>query len=279
MTAAVDHEQLRNWIVEHGPVVVACSGGIDSLLLATVAHRSDPRTVVAHTLTAAVPTDATERVHERAIAEGWDLRIVRSAEFDDEAYLSNPTNRCYHCKTHLYDAIDGLAAAGVAIGATVVSGANVDDLGEYRPGLAAAEEHHVRHPYVELGITKERLRAVARSLGSPDAELPASPCLASRLYTGTRVTPDRLRAVESGEAVLRAVGLPVVRCRLREADVLVEVPDADRPLVTEAVLAEVAAAMRLAEPTIRSVTLDDAAYRPGRAFVGAVPVELQGVRR
>ncbi len=278
MTAADDLRALERWFLTHGPVVVACSGGVDSLLLATVAHRVDRRTIVAHTLTAAVPTDATARVRARAETEGWELQVVRSSEFDDEAYLSNPTDRCYHCKTHLYDAIQGLTGTDVARERTIVSGANVDDLGEYRPGLVAAEEHEVRHPYVELGVTKERLRAVARLLGSVDADLPASPCLASRLYTGTRVTPTRLRAVEAGERVLRSAGLTVVRCRLRESEVLVEVPAQDRATVTDAMLVEVAAVMRGVEPTIGTVRLDEADYHPGRAFTGAVRVELQGVR-
>ncbi len=278
MSATADLTALESWFAAAGPVAVACSGGVDSLLLATVAHRVEPTTRIVHTVTAAVPADATARVRARAGEAGWRLELVRSSEFDDERYLSNPTDRCYHCKTHLYDAIDGLVAAGAVRGATVVSGANLDDLGEYRPGLVAAEEHDVRHPYVELGITKARLRAVARLLGSDDAELPASPCLASRLYTGTRVTEERLRAVEAGEAVIRSAGMPVVRCRIRGDEALVEVPSDDRHRIDDELLAAVAEAMRAAEPTLRSITLDDAAYRPGRAFVGAttapIPVTL-----
>ena len=253
--------------------VVACSGGIDSLLLAHISHRHDSTaTVVAHTVTPAVPGDGTARVVSHAEAQGWTLHTVRSGEFDDEAYLSNPTDRCYHCKSNLYDALgelrDSLPESDDAV---ILSGANVDDLGDYRPGLAAAAERGVRHPYVEAGVTKAEIRAMARHLGLAEADLPASPCLASRLYTGTRVTPSRLRAIEAGEALVRErAGVSVVRCRVRDDAVLVEVPASQRDLVDARLLAGIADTMTSIEPSIASVQLDDAEYRPGRAFVGAV---------
>ncbi len=280
MSARPDPEaassRLRSLLATVPRRVVACSGGIDSLLLATVAHREDPAaTVVAHTVTPAVPDDATERVVDHARREGWDLVIVRSREFDDERYLANPTDRCYHCKRNLYAAIDEVrehraAAPGGGGGERILSGANLDDLGEYRPGLVAAAEHDVAHPYVEASISKSEIRAMARRLGLAEAELPASPCLASRLYTGTRVTASRLGAVDAGERALRELlGVDVVRCRIRGTAVLVEVPAGDRHLVDGAALDAVAAAMRAVEPEITTVGLDDEAYRPGRAFVGA----------
>jgi uncharacterized protein len=249
--------------------IIACSGGIDSLVLSVVAHRAAPSsTVIAHTVTPAVPGDGTARVVDYASREGWDLRIVRSGEFHDEAYLANPVDRCYHCKTNLYDAIGDIGETTLA-GAVVLSGANLDDLGEYRPGLAAAAERSVRHPYVEADVTKAEIRAIARQLDLVDAELPASPCLASRLYTGTRVTPARLRAIEAGEALVRdRTGLGIVRCRVSDSAVLVEVPDADRDLVTEEILTGLVDVMSTVEPSIISVALDERAYAPGRAFVG-----------
>lgn len=268
MTVDHDLDVLRRTLTAIGPVVVACSGGIDSLLLATVAHRHDPDgTVVAHTITPAVPPDGTERVETHAAREGWKLRVVRSREFDDERYLANPADRCYFCKTNLYDAVDELRAGLAVSTATVVSGANTDDLGEYRPGLIAAAEHEVRHPYVEAGIGKEQIRAMARRLGLSEAELPASPCLASRLYTGTRVTPTRLAAVHAGEELLRAAGFDVVRCRRRDAIVLIEVPEPDRLRLDRAVVDAAAEAMRAIDPEIVTVDVDTRPYRPGQAVV------------
>jgi uncharacterized protein len=250
--------------------VVACSGGIDSLVLSVLAHRAAPAsTTIAHTVTPAVPGDGTARVADYAGREGWDLRVVRSGEFDDEAYLANPVDRCYHCKSNLYDAVDQLIGRS-GDHAVVVSGANLDDLGEFRPGLVAAAERSVRHPYVEAQVTKAEIRMIARHLGLADADLPASPCLASRLYTGTRVTASRLRAVEAGEALVRdRTGIAVVRCRVRDSAVLVEVRDADRGLLTDEILTQLTGVMSTVEPAIVSVVLDDDAYAPGRAFVGA----------
>jgi len=250
--------------------IIACSGGIDSLLLATIAHRAAPdSTVVAHTVTPAVPAAGTARVVAFAEREGWNLELVRSNEFDDERYLANPTDRCYYCKTNLYDAIASLQTSELAAtDAVILSGANVDDLGEYRPGLIAADEHQVHHPYVEANWSKADIRNCARTLGLDEAELPASPCLASRLYTGTRVTANRLQAIQAGEAlVTELTGITVVRCRVRQETVMVEVGPDDRPLITTQILAAVQTAMITIEPGITHVLLDDRAYRPGQAIL------------
>lgn len=273
MTAArpveVIESALRAVLLGLAPRIVACSGGVDSLLLATVAHAADPgATVVAHTVTPAVPSDGTARVMSYARQQGWKLEVVRSREFDDERYLSNPTDRCYYCKTNLYDAVSDLCnSAAAPPGSIVLSGANLDDLGEYRPGLIAADEHDVRHPFVEAEMSKAEIRVLAAHFGLDAAELPASPCLASRLYTGTRVTAERLQAIEVGEAVVRATGITVARCRIKDRTVLIEVPDADRVAVTAEVLQDVATAMRAAEPSIESVELDTRSYRPGQAVL------------
>ena len=251
--------------------VVACSGGVDSLLLSDVAHEAAPdTTVIAHSVTPAVPGAATDRVRRVAGERGWRLRLVRSGEFDDERYLANPVDRCFHCKSHLYDELDRLTAA--LPGAVVLSGANVDDLGEYRPGLDAARRHGVHHPWVEAGVTKDGIRALAGARGRDWHDLPAAPCLASRLYTGTPVTQELLRAVEAGERRLRALtGLAVVRCRVRESEARIEVGAADRHRVTPDVVDDVRRVMRGIAPGIRDAVLDDEPYAPGRAFVRLAP--------
>lgn len=254
--------------------VVACSGGVDSLLLADIAHEASPgATVVAHSVTPAVPQAATDRTVRAARELGWRLRLVRSGEFSDDRYLENPVDRCFHCKSHLYDELGRmLGQLPDLAGATVLSGANVDDLGEYRPGLRAAAEHDVRHPWVEAGVTKAGIRALARARGREWHDLPAAPCLASRLYTGTGVTPELMRAVELGEIALRDLtGLAVVRCRVRGDQVRIEVGDRDRDRVTPEVVATVGAVMIAAAPQIRGAVLDDEPYAPGRAFVSLAP--------
>ena len=264
------HNKLHDKLVLYPARIVACSGGIDSLVLATLAHRAAPeQTIVAHTVTPAVPGPGTARVVAFAEREGWNLELVRSSEFDDERYLSNPADRCYYCKSNLYDAISTLQGSTSApTDAVILSGANTDDLGEYRPGLIAADEHAVHHPYVEAGWGKADIRSAARDLGLAEADLPASPCLASRLYTGTRVTASRLQAVEVGEAlVTQLTGVAIVRCRIREANVSIEVRGEDRHHIDPSVIAAVRTAMTSVEPELIDVSLDDDDYRAGRSFL------------
>ncbi len=262
-------ESLKRVLAQVPERVVACSGGVDSLTLAAVAHDQFPATtVVAHAVTAAVPAEATERVQRYADDFGWNLQRVTPGEFDDERYLSNPVDRCYFCKSHLYDAVAKAIGTTLPTSAIALSGTNLDDLGEYRPGLNAAAERDVRHPFVEASLAKADVRAIAATLGLDAAELPASPCLASRLYTGTRVNVDRLQAIEVGERTVTALtGIEVVRCRIRESAVLVEVADEHRHLVTGDVLASVGTAMQRVCPGLATPELDARPYRPGRAFV------------
>lgn len=264
-------DRLHHVLATARPRIIACSGGIDSLLLAFVAHRVDPQaTRIAHAVSPAVQQEGTLRVREWARRTGFALEVIESGEFDDEQYLSNPANRCYHCKSHLYASLRAIASkVGLENeGAVILSGTNLDDLGEYRPGLQAAAEAGARHPYVEARLGKADIRSLARYLGLDFAELPASPCLSSRLYTGTRVTPGRLRAVEAGEQLIRqSIGIGTVRCRVREAEILIEVSDADRHKLTPSLVEEVGRVMRAHEPHLGPARIDAEAYRPGRSFI------------
>lgn len=202
-----------------GPVAVAVSGGVDSMVLAWVAHRRDPESVTLfHALSPAVPAAATARVQDYARRERWRLAVLDAGEFADPAYRANPVDRCFHCKSHLY------AAIAARTGATVVSGTNLDDLGDYRPGLDAARERGVRHPHVDARLDKNEVRALARHLGLTDlAELPASPCLSSRVETGIRIERAQLALIERVEDLIRTtLGADTVRCRIRHSGPVIE---------------------------------------------------------
>ncbi len=206
-----------------GEVVVAVSGGVDSLTLAAFStHVLGARATLVHAVSPAVPTEATARVKAFAGSRGATLTILNAGEFADEAYRANPVNRCYFCKSHLYDAIRSRFKA------IVVSGANLDDLGDYRPGLLAAQERGVRHPFVEAGLGKVRVRELARHLGLGEiAELPSAPCLSSRVETGLRIEAPALALIDAIETELRHALTPkTVRCRVRHRGVVVEMDEA-----------------------------------------------------
>ncbi|MCP4202064.1 MAG: adenine nucleotide alpha hydrolase [bacterium] len=200
-------------------LVVAVSGGVDSMTLAVVAQSTlGSAAAMFHAISAAVPPDASARVRRYAERDGWRLEVADAGEFEDERYVGNPTDRCYFCKSHLYSAIAKRTSA------VLVSGTNLDDLDDYRPGLAAAAAHQVRHPYVEAGIAKKGVRSIARMLDLDDlAELPAAPCLASRIETGIAVDPRLLTAVDACERLVGAtISSRTVRCRVRRQGLVVE---------------------------------------------------------
>jgi uncharacterized protein len=232
-------DDLRLVLADIGHRTVAVSGGVDSVTLAVYAHRLGPAdTEIAHAVSPAVPKEATARVEAMAKREGWRLRIIRPGEFSDPNYLNNPPNRCYFCKSHLYETL------GSVVGGTILSGANEDDLSDYRPGLVAASEHRVRHPYIEARMNKLSVRQLARNLGLGDvAELPASPCLSSRVESFTPIEPEDLIAIDVVETQLRQRFPDDLRCRIRQQGIIVELKanriaalsDADRRLIEETV--------------------------------------------
>ena len=241
MTSLAD---LEGAIARAPSAIVAFSGGVDSSLVAAAAARVLGQRALA--VTAVSPALATGELDgARAVAEAVGIvhRTVTTDELAREGYRRNGPDRCYHCKSELYDRLAGMAAAhGYAV---VYSGANVDDLGDWRPGLRAAAEHDVRHPLVEAGFGKADVRRSAAALGIPSAAKPAMPCLASRLPYGTAVEPAVLAQVDRAEQALRALGYRELRVRHLGATGRVELGDDDLArAATPAARAAIHAAVR-----------------------------------
>jgi uncharacterized protein len=259
MTASPE-ARLRAALANYPALTIAVSGGVDSMTLAHLAHRWAPDGVTMfHAISPAVPGSATERVRRHADAHGWALNIGGSGEFEDGRYRANPVDRCYFCKTNLYDRIRSLTDGIIA------SGANTDDLGDYRPGLKAAAERGIVHPFVEAAISKAEVRALARNHGLDDiAELPAQPCLASRIETGIAISADDLAFVNEVETALAPL-LPrqaALRCRVTREGIVIEA-DADHaasPMLKLRAMVLCAEAGRLFAGV--------RAYERGSAFIG-----------
>ena len=215
---ALDHT-----LEQMGRVSVAVSGGVDSVTLAFAAHRRlGGDASMYHAVSPAVPAEATERTQNLALQFGWNLQVIDAGEFSDPDYVRNPVNRCFYCKSNLYGTIARRTSR------TIVSGTNMDDLSDYRPGLDAAADHGVRHPYVEAKINKRMVREIARACGLDEvAELPASPCLSSRIETGIPVDAGSLSLVHKIEKLVAHRLRPnIVRCRIRQESLEIELDEA-----------------------------------------------------
>ena len=217
-------QRLAQVIKPRGRMIIAYSGGVDSTLVAAVARRVLGRehALVAIGDSASLPRHELDEA--RSLADELDLELieVRPGEQDDPDYQANAGNRCYFCKIHLYETLSKVAVdRGVRF---IANGTNVDDLGDHRPGLKAADEHEVISPLKEAGFTKSDVRILAKHLNLRNADKPASACLASRIPFGIRVTPERLLRVERAETALRELGFIGFRVRDHDLVARIELP-------------------------------------------------------
>jgi uncharacterized protein len=269
---AVKRDRLIEQLAECGSCAVAFSGGVDSAVVAKAAQLAlgDAAVVVTGT-SAALAEGELDRARELAELIGVRHVVISTDEFSNSEYVANRGDRCYHCKSELYEQLDHLAERlGVA---AVVNGANADDANDFRPGSRAASERAVRSPLAECGISKAEVRLLAAHWALPVADKPATPCLSSRVAYGQQVTPERLQMVDRAERFLRGLGFRELRVRYHADDTArIELPTEElaalcEPATREAVVAEV---RRLG---FKFVTLDLAGFRSG-GLNSLVPPEM-----
>jgi uncharacterized protein len=264
MNSVIDEkrERLIETLRSYGSCLVAFSAGVDSTVVAKAAQVALGNRAAAVTATSAsLAAGELDQAVELARLIGIRHEIINTDELADPDYVRNAPDRCYRCKTELYDELVPLAEQlGFAV---IANGANTEDLGDYRPGMIAAAEHQVRSPLVECGFTKAEVRKLAAHWELPVWDKPASPCLSSRVAYGEEVTADRLAMIDRAEQYLRGLGLRTVRVRFHRGDLArLEVPHEAISRLADANV-RVGLIDELTRLGFKYVTLDLAGFRSG----------------
>jgi len=260
---AAKYDRLVGLIREMERVVVAFSGGVDSTFLGRVAREALGAGAVL--VTADSETyPASELEETRRLAAFLDMRheVVKTHELDNPEYAKNAPNRCYFCKEELFNRLEPLAAA--AGGAQLIYGANMDDLGDHRPGMEAARVKGVRAPMIEAELWKEEIRALSRELGLPTWDKPSFACLSSRFQYGDRITAEKLRQIDAAEAFVKSLGFRQFRVRHHDRLARIELPPEEIGRLWEDGRREAIVA-RFRELGYLYVTVDLQGFRSGSA--------------
>ncbi len=224
------YTKLKNLIREYESLIIAYSGGIDSTLLLRIAGEvlgDQVMGVMADS--ASVPRKEISKAKKMAKEFGTKMMIINTEETSDENYIKNPSNRCYYCKTELYHKLFDVAREKNI--RYIANGTNIDDLGDFRPGLQAAEEQQIKSPLRDAGLSKNDIRELAKRLHLNIWDKPASPCLASRIPYGDPVTIQKLAQIEAAEDYLKSFGIRELRVRHFGKQARIEVNKQDFPTI------------------------------------------------